>query len=194
MSQKDLSTISFAKVEANRRNAQRSTGPKSEDGKRNSRNNAFKHGILSSDLIITTGQGAEDSDEFAELLDALRLDLSPFGKLEEILVEKIAICFWRQKRALRCEAGLVRRRHAHNTDTTLEVLKNSLGMGENPKLKAITDHLSLPASSDLDKILRYETSIQRQLAYAVSQLERLQRARKGESVPAPVSVQLSTDQ
>jgi hypothetical protein len=42
--------------------------------------------------------------------------------------------------------------------------------------------------------LVYETSIQRQLAYAINQLERLQRTRKGETMPAPMSVQLSSDQ
>ena len=61
------------------------------------------------------------------------------------------------------------------------------------RLQAITDHLSLPNASDLDKILRYEASIQRQLAYAINQLERLQRARKGELLPAPLSVQLTND-
>jgi hypothetical protein len=59
---------------------------------------------------------------------------------------------------------------------------------------AIKDHLSLPLDGDLDRILRYEASIQRQMANAINQLERLQRARKREHVPAPVSVQVSSDQ
>jgi hypothetical protein len=42
--------------------------------------------------------------------------------------------------------------------------------------------------------LRYETTNKRRLVYAINQLERLQRARKGEHVPAPVSVQVSSDQ
>jgi len=108
------------------------------------------------------------------------------------LVEKIAVCCWRQKRALRCEAGLIKR--AYVPDTGLKQLTESLGLKPNLELRAITDHLSVPDSPDLDRILRYETSIQRQLAYEINQLERLQWARKGETMPAPVSVQLSSDQ
>jgi len=62
------------------------------------------------------------------------------------------------------------------------------------EVAAIKDHLSLPLDVDLDRILRYEASIQRQLANAINQLERLQRAHKGDQVPAPVSVQFSSDQ
>ena len=94
---------------ANRRNAQLSTGPKTEEGNSRSRRNALKHGILASALLITQGEGAEDRAEFDELLGGLHRDLAPVGTLEEMLVEKIAVCWWRQKRALRCEAGLVRR-------------------------------------------------------------------------------------
>lgn len=55
------------------------------------------------------------------------------------------------------------------------------------------DSRSLPLGAELDRILRYETTIHRQLVYAINQLERLQRARKGEHIPAPVSVQVSSD-
>jgi hypothetical protein len=49
----------------------------------------------------------------------------------------------------------------------------------------------LPSLEVLDKILRYETKLERQLFRAMAQLERLQRMRRGESVPAPLSVELS---
>lgn len=46
---------------------------------------------------------------------------------------------------------------------------------------------SVPAfGPDLDKIIRYEASLDRQLYKAINQLERLQRRRKGEDLPAPV--------
>jgi hypothetical protein len=67
-------------------------------------------------------------------------------------------------------------------------------LGASPELAASKDHFSLPLGADLDRILRFGTTIQGQLAYAISQLERLQRARKGEQVPAPVSVPVSSDQ
>ena len=46
---------------------------------------------------------------------------------------------------------------------------------------------SVPAfGPDLDKIIRYEAALDRQLYKAINQLERLQRRRKGEDLPAPI--------
>ena len=56
------------------------------------------------------------------------------------------------------------------------------------------DHLRRPSGEDLDRMLRYETANNRHLAFAINELERLQRARNGEHVPAPVSVRVSSDQ
>jgi hypothetical protein len=176
--------VSPKRLEANRRNAQLSTGPKTEEGKNHSRCNARKHGVLASALLIKEGEGAENAAEYEELLHELRQDREPVGAVEEMLVEDMAVCRWRWKRALLCEAGLVRRNFARDLmDTAFE----------NPECVQITDHLSLPLGPALDSILRYETTIQRKLVYAMNQLERLQRARKGEHVPAPVSVQVSGD-
>ena len=57
--------------------------------------------------------------------------------------------------------------------------------------------VALPLGAHLPNFWGYrafEITIQPQFAYAINQLERLQRARKGEHVPAPVSVQVSSDQ
>jgi hypothetical protein len=169
-SETGVKSVSPKKLAANRRNAQRSTGPKSAKGKATSRQNALKHGILASSLLIVAA--LEDADEFQQLVNALIRDLAPVGALEEMLVEKIAVCCWREARALRCERGSVQ---------------------QMIKTVGLKDNLVLPIN-DLDRILRYETSIHRQLAYSTSQLERLQRTRKGEHVPAPVTVQLSSDE
>ena len=56
-----------------------------------------------------------------------------------------------------------------------------------------TNHLGLPLGPNLDAILRYETTIDRQMYRAIDQLERMQRARKWEHVPAPVTLDISTD-
>ena len=175
------------KAAANRRNSQLSTGPKTEEGKSRSRRNALKHGILASSLLVTQGDGKEDQAEFDELLDGLHRDLAPVGTLEKMLVEKIAVCWRRQKRALECEAGMVRRAFVPAPPKMFE------DQEFNPERDAIRDHLRLPLGDGLDRILRYETTIQRDFRNAIDQLERQQRARKGEHVPAPVSVQISSD-
>lgn len=214
---------------ANRRNAQLSTGPRTAEGKSWSRRNAVKHRILASVLLI---DGPDDQAEFDEMFSALSRDLAPVGKLEQLLVEKISVCFWRERLALRSERGLARQQemgtrspqeylHAQvlaaitnsreifrrrgilppkgmQVDVREEV-KEEVEVEENVEeidchRDSIKDSRSLPLVADLDRILRYETTIHRQLVYAINQLERLQRARKGEHVPAPVSVQLSSDQ
>ena len=181
----DEISISPKKLEANRRNAQLSTGPKTEEGKNHSRANALKHGVLASALLVKEGHGAEDAAAFEGLLCELCESLEPVGAVEEMLVEDMAVCRWRLKRALRYEAGLVRRQFARNL--------MDIAMDRNPEIAATTDHLSLPLGADLDRLLRYEATIQCKLVSAMNQLERLQRARKGEHVPAPVSVQVSSD-
>jgi hypothetical protein len=186
------SSVPSTKLEANRRNARFSTGPKTEQGKVHSRRNALKHGVLASALLVSKGLGAEDSAEFGELLTILHEDLLPVGVLEEMLVEKIAVCWWRQRRALQCEAGLIECALVPVPETDIQFLSRAIGASSRvSEQKAIKSHLRLPLGEDLDRILRYETTIQRQLVHAINQLERLQRARKGEQIPPPVNVQIS---
>src|SRR5208337_935745 len=59
------------------------------------------------------------------------------------------------------------------------------------RLNDVIYHFGLPAEADLNRILRYETRIQRQLAHAINQLERLQRARQREHLLTPLSEVLS---
>jgi hypothetical protein len=120
------------------------------------------------------------------LLGDLYEALEPVGKLEKMLVEKIAVHWWKQRRALQCEAGLIRRTFTSKLSEFDEIM--------NAQREAITDHRCLPLGPDLERILRYETANQRQLAHSMNQLERLQRSRKGEHVPAPVSLQVSRDE
>src|SRR5579864_6204351 len=67
-----------------------------------------KHGILASALLINDPT-AEDFAEFQTLLSDLDRDLAPVGKLEEMMVERIAACWWRLQRALRFESAAITR-------------------------------------------------------------------------------------
>ena len=96
-------------IEANQRNAIVSTGPITPEGKALVSQNAVKHGIFAKDLIITTGDGKEDAQEYKELLDGLILSLNPSGQMECLLVEKIAVDYWRLRRVLRFETGSIRK-------------------------------------------------------------------------------------
>jgi len=86
-------TISPRKVSANRRNAQRSTGPRTAVGKTISSWNSLRHGLLSKRLVEFNDQKAK---QYYDLLASLQQDLEPVGALEQVLVEKIAYEYWRQ--------------------------------------------------------------------------------------------------
>ena len=100
-------TVTAKQLAANRRNAQRSTGPRTLEGKAKSRWNALQHGLLAKAVIPPSLEPYESRADFDSLLAALREDLAPASALEELLVERIATCYWRLARLLRAEAGAV---------------------------------------------------------------------------------------
>jgi len=102
--------VSERKIQANRKNALRSTGPKTERGKRTVSRNAIKHGILAREVVISAGEGKENSNEFHHIVEGLYEQCEPVGILEEHLVEVIATCWWRRARVIRAENGELRKR------------------------------------------------------------------------------------
>lgn len=125
--------------------------------------------------------GEERIQEFEKLAGDLYTYFPPVGTLEEILVERIAVCFWRLKRALRCESGLSARGLYEHQEKVAEYRRLT---GLERRSDNVTGHLSLPGAARMNLLLRYETTIQRQLDGTLDRLERVQRERKGEYVPA----------
>ena len=89
--------LSARRLAANRQNARKSTGPRSERGKAVASQNARTHGLLSS-CVVVDWSGFEDPENFRILRESLLKDLRPEGALEELHVEKIAVGFWRLQR------------------------------------------------------------------------------------------------
>jgi len=94
-------------IQANIRNSLFSIGPATQQGKMISSRNAVHHGIFTKDLVIATGDGRENEMEYYELLSELTTDLAPVGKMEMLLVEKIAVNYWRLRRTIRYESGAI---------------------------------------------------------------------------------------
>ncbi len=90
------------KAEANRRNALKSTGPKTPEGKAAVRLNALRHGLLSQEVLLP----GEDEEALRELGERLREELQPVGELENLLVDRIIASYWRLRRLGRVEAGI----------------------------------------------------------------------------------------
>jgi len=73
------------KAEANRRNALKSTGPKTLEGKSAGLHNALRHGLLSQEVLLPR----EDAAALKELGEHLTDELRPVGELERLLVDRI---------------------------------------------------------------------------------------------------------
>ncbi len=93
---------SFRQIEANRRNACKSTGPVTEEGKQRSRCNAVRHG-LTAETVIGTLEYAEDYKAFEA---AIMADYDAKSAVERELVLRLASLLWRLRRATTMETGL----------------------------------------------------------------------------------------
>src|SRR5262249_3682203 len=94
------------RAEANRINAQRSSGPRTELGKSRSKMNALKHGLSAKKIVI----GDEDPKEFEALRAALERDWQPETAFESELVDQLAGLFWRMRRVPAIKAAIVKAR------------------------------------------------------------------------------------
>src|SRR4051794_22161477 len=93
---------SFRQIEANRRNARRSTGPTTEEGKLRSRRNAVRHGLTAETVI-----GAlEDAEDYRAFEAAVTADYDAQSAVERELVLRLASLLWRIRRATTIETGL----------------------------------------------------------------------------------------
>ena len=106
ISTKQPQTASPRKIAANRRNAARSTGPRTPRGKYWSRRNALRHGFLAATVVhpIIDGDGAFEL--FDQVLELCRREYRPLGPIEELLVEKIVIGWWNLRRLSRLQNQL----------------------------------------------------------------------------------------
>jgi hypothetical protein len=102
MSQRKQTKSKKTRAAVNRANAQKSTGPKTEQGQAVSSQNAFKHGIYSKAVIIP----GEDPAKFEALRADLAAEHRPVGITEEMLVNEIAQHYWRMKRYRNLEAQM----------------------------------------------------------------------------------------
>jgi hypothetical protein len=121
---------SLRQIEANRRNALRSTSPTTEDGKRRSRQNAVRHG-LSAETVVEV---VEDIGDYRGFEAAIIADYDARTAVERELVLRLASLLWRLRRATMIETELLRiqaevrdRRSSHLTGSgnTAQILGNA---------------------------------------------------------------------
>jgi hypothetical protein len=92
---------SAAQIVANRSNAQRSTGPRTPEGKAVVAQNAVKHGLLAQEVVVK----GEDPAEFEFYREQMLAELAPLGQMESMLAHRIVGLSWRLRRAERLQAA-----------------------------------------------------------------------------------------
>ncbi|MDQ1472357.1 MAG: hypothetical protein QOJ99_3837, partial [Bryobacterales bacterium] len=160
--------ISEAQLEANRQNAQKSTGPRTEEGKKRSRINATRHGL--------TGQfhafSHEDKIAFDEHCTNLMADYNPETYREKLLAMSIAEDMWRLNRARALENNIF-------------AIGMSGPIGDATDVDSAEGHAAacqarvwLADGRNIQLLAVYETRIRRNIEKNEKQLKELQTERK----------------
>jgi hypothetical protein len=95
-------TVSAAVRQKNRNNSEKSTGPNTQEGKNRSRFNATKHGLTAEHLMFAT-DGKPVDNGLSELVEALHARYGADDIIAELLIDNIAVDYWRQNRGLEAE-------------------------------------------------------------------------------------------
>jgi hypothetical protein len=160
-------------------------GRKTTQGKADNWRSALSHGITSNAPVIPH---MEDENAWHRHLHGIRASIAPEGHLEHALAERVANLLWRLNRVTRYEV-VVTMHHIGSTTHDVAVADSyrartlSKGVLVEPdpdEVAALQQARILPDSRELDKIMRYETHIHRQLLQTLHELEALQARRRGE--------------
>lgn len=171
---------------ANKQNALKG-GVKTTKGKSVSRYNAMKHGLLCKEVLIE----GEDEKTLLQLERSIRAAIQPVGELELLLTDRIISNIWRLKRAMRVERNSME--WQKNYQDPYEESHNNFERGvqsllnPQPTREKITN---MVANTGTEKILRYETTIERGIYKALHELQRIQAARAGDKPFAPLAIDL----
>ena len=199
---------SYRQIEANRRNALKSTGPKTEAGKLASRRNAVRHGLTAETVI-----GAlEDAEDYKTFEAAIIADYDAQSAVERELVLRLASVLWRLRRATTMETGLfeIQAEYLRDYRQSCQVLTDSrevieklfepavsVSAHEAPHPEAVPGfamksdnhavqlaqcflRLSNLPNFGLDRLSRYEATLWRQAGQLLYALEMLDRRKPQE--------------
>jgi hypothetical protein len=193
---------SFRQFEANRRNARKSTGPITVEGKQHSRRNAVRHGLTAETVI-----GAlEDAEDYKAFEGAIIADYGGQSAIERELVLRLASLLWRLRRATTIETGLFEIEAEHLSEpershqvspTSREVVRalfRPQASGTSPDSLPISCGVRVESSLDpaaeltrcylglanlpnfaLDRLSRYEATLWRQVGQILFTLDAFDR-------------------
>jgi hypothetical protein len=151
--------------EANRQNAQKSTGPKTPEGRAAVRLNGVKHGLTAETLVLK----GESQADFTSLLDSLEAEHDPATPTEEALVTQLAMATWRLRRLYHQEAGFYTCQIQ-----SLKGMQKDLNLDDAGRM----GHAAAWSESTLGLFNRTEGRLERTFYRALHELQRLRKERK----------------
>jgi len=195
--------VTEAQILANRRNAQKSTGPRTPEGKAIVSQNAVKHGLLARCDVI----GSESQADFDLYRQKLVEELAPASPMESILAERIVSLSWRLKRIGRIQNQTIDALSAPKPPGPLSILTKSLflkgnlsavgGSSTRDTLHASRDATSAAGGTNLalgrlaiddfsnarvlDRLLMYERRLEHSLYRTLLEFQRLHLIKKLDS-------------
>ena len=166
-------------ITANRKNAKKSTGPKTPEGKAKSAQNAYKHGLTASPDVIRT----EDPEQFNAHREMIKAAFQPRDCIEQILTKRVAVLSWRLDRTVRIHNQLMDCMLAdHNFDPGAHLLDNTgpAWLYSKPYPSTQDPYLALGCAvrkdfneqKALDRCLRYERRIENSFFKCLKELEK----------------------
>jgi hypothetical protein len=163
-------------IDANRRNSQKSTGPKTPEGKARSRRNGLQHGLTAKTCMLE----GEDPEDLLDLLAEIREKFDPQDTDEDFLTERMANARFKYYRIMPIEAAIYNLRLA--VDKAPEPLMAAQGASCQRAWAYMRD---ANGGNGLTKLARYETALLREYDRSRLELEKLQKIRAAR--PAPPS-------
>ena len=174
-----------AQILANRRNAQKSTGPRTAEGKAAVAKNATKHGLFSSQNVVIS----EDQADFDAFRGDLLAELDPVGTMESVLAARIVSLTWRLQRAARMQNELIDVKIRREINDTRPELSESLITGKPCDLSKYSDECyddqvlgyvamrDFAGSRALERLSLYERRFEASLFRTMAEFRKLRQAR-----------------
>ena len=175
-----------AQIIANRRNAQKSTGPRTPKGKTIVSQNAVKHGLLARQNVIST----EKKADFDIYQNRIFSELAPESPMESILAERVVTLSWRLNRIGCVQAQTIDAMNEDYKSSPLTKLTQSLFFKHNnqsqnapsaPPADLALGHLAIKDFSNsrvLERLLMYERRIENSFNKMIQEFQRLRIMRK----------------
>ncbi len=179
-----------AQVQANRKNAQKSTGPRTTEGKAAVSQNAVKHGFLSR-LDVIRG---EEQAEFDLHREKMLEEWAPVGPMESMLAERIAGLSWRLQRAERMQSEAFEALLTPDTSGLAVRIAQSLRPKRSQEEEESESELAFGRAvvkdfghgRVLDRLFMYERRMEHSLYRTMAELQRLRLLREVDGPAEPV--------